>query len=336
MMTAMIMRVISADASPAHAAPADDAKALPMILKPSACMRVRPAAGAVAKDRLQPFFDVVCTAQQMGNTYLSADNREDREDHKRYGHDLRRFVDMVFYLFRCPAFAVEGIEEHAEHVECGHTGGDSAEKPDTRCCPPLRLKAIQRISSLLKNPEKPGTPAMARQAIRTGPVGDRYLLPKTAHLSHVELAAHGVHDAAGPEKEETLEEGVGHEVKDACRVRAYTDTDKHVSELAHRRIGQDPLYVVLGTADGGGEKSGKKPDEGDNKHGHRGQDVEEVESRDHVDAGGDHGGGVDQGTDRCRAFHGVGQPDIKRYLGRFSRGADKEKKRDDRGKGTDR
>ena len=36
---------------------------------------------------------------------------------------------------------------------------------------------------------------------------------------------------------------------------------------------------------------------------------------DHVDAGGDHGGGVDQGADRRGAFHGVGQPDVEGNLG---------------------
>ncbi len=39
---------------------------------------------------------------------------------------------------------------------------------------------------------------------------------------------------------------------------------------------------------------------------------------DHVDAGGDHGGGVDQSRDRRGAFHGVRQPDVERNLRRFA------------------
>ena len=41
---------------------------------------------------------------------------------------------------------------------------------------------------------------------------------------------------------------------------------------------------------------------------------EHVRAHDHVDAGGDHGGGMDQGGDRSGAFHGVRQPDVKGNL----------------------
>ena len=37
-----------------------------------------------------------------------------------------------------------------------------------------------------------------------------------------------------------------------------------------------------------------------------------------VDAGGHHGGGVEQGRDRGGAFHGVGQPDVQGELGAFA------------------
>ena len=48
----------------------------------------------------------------------------------------------------------------------------------------------------------------------------------------------------------------------------------------------------------------------------------------HVDAGGHHGGGVDQGADRRGAFHGVGQPGIKGDLGRFAGGPHEEQQGD--------
>ena len=49
-----------------------------------------------------------------------------------------------------------------------------------------------------------------------------------------------------------------------------------------------------------------------------------VHARDHVNAGGDHGGGVDQRADRRGAFHGVRQPDVERELRGFADGADEE------------
>src|SRR3546814_5155710 len=46
--------------------------------------------------------------------------------------------------------------------------------------------------------------------------------------------------------------------------------------------------------------------------------------RDHEDAGGDHGRGVDQGRDRGRAFHRVGQPHMQGHLCRLAHGADEQ------------
>ena len=50
-------------------------------------------------------------------------------------------------------------------------------------------------------------------------------------------------------------------------------------------------------------------------------------ARDHVDAGGHHGRGVDQGADRRRTGHGVRQPDVQRNLRRFTGGADQQQQR---------
>ncbi len=49
---------------------------------------------------------------------------------------------------------------------------------------------------------------------------------------------------------------------------------------------------------------------------------------DHVDAGGDHGGGVDERGDRRGAFHGVGEPDVERDLRGLAGGSDDEQKSD--------
>ena len=48
----------------------------------------------------------------------------------------------------------------------------------------------------------------------------------------------------------------------------------------------------------------------------------------HVDAGGDHRGGVDQRADRRRAFHRVGQPDVQRELGRLAHRAQEQQQTD--------
>ena len=60
------------------------------------------------------------------------------------------------------------------------------------------------------------------------PEGDRHVLLEAAHVAHVLGVGvrvggviglvHGVDHAAGAEEEQRLEEGVGHEMKDARRV----------------------------------------------------------------------------------------------------------------------
>ena len=47
----------------------------------------------------------------------------------------------------------------------------------------------------------------------------------------------------------------------------------------------------------------------------------DLHAEQHVNAGGDHGGGVDQRGDRGGAFHGVRQPDVERELGGLADGA---------------
>ena len=49
---------------------------------------------------------------------------------------------------------------------------------------------------------------------------------------------------------------------------------------------------------------------------------------DHEHAGGDHGRGMDQGRDRRRALHGVGQPGVQRQLRRLAHGADEQQEAD--------
>ena len=52
--------------------------------------------------------------------------------------------------------------------------------------------------------------------------------------------------------------------------------------------------------------------------------------RHHVDAGRDHGRGVDQRGDRRRTGHGVRQPDVQRNLRRLAAGADQQQQADRR------
>jgi hypothetical protein len=105
-------------------------------------------------------------------------------------------------------------------------------------------------------------------------------------------------------------------VEDAQRVpgRAEPDGQEHVADLADRGVGQHLLDVVVGAADDRPDQQGDHADQGDDQPPGLGEVVDRVAAGDQVDPGGDHRRRVDQGRDRGRALHGVGEPGLQREL----------------------
>jgi len=131
------------------------------------------------------------------------------------------------------------------------------------------------------------------------------------------------------EEEEGFEERMRHQVEDASRVGGDTDTHEHVTELADRRVGKHTLDVTLADSDGCGIDGSERTDGGNDPCGEGGKIKQDTGAGNHVDTGGDHGGGVDQCRDRGGALHGVGQPHIQRQLCRLAGSTDKKQQRDD-------
>ena len=152
-----------------------------------------------------------------------------------------------------------------------------------------------------------------------GPEEKRHLLRESAHREDVALVAEGVDDRARGEEEEGLEEGVGGEVEDGSRPCGDAEGEEHVADLAHRRVGEDPLEVALGDgARARDEEGGRAPITATARS--LGREAEEdVRPGDEVDARGDHGRRVDEGAHGRGAGHRVGQPGLQGELGRFAR-----------------
>ena len=142
-----------------------------------------------------------------------------------------------------------------------------------------------------------------------------------AHLEDVVLVGQRLDDHAGGEEEQGLEEGVRHEVEDARLPAGDAERQEHVADLADRRVGERALEVVLHQRAEARQQQRHRADDGDDEPGVRRQREEHVGARDEVDAGGDHGRGVDERADRRRAGHGVREPRLQRHLRRLADGA---------------
>src|SRR5882724_4614559 len=276
------------------------------------------------QDGVKKFFEAVLSADNLRPANPAANEGESGENHERNGHGPRRFVDMFLDVLVGAAITEERKEEHAEHIKRGESRGNEADNPQQE-------KAVEGPAKDFILAEKTGegkNSGNRQSGDQHGVVSELDLLVEAAHFADVLLAGHGVDNAARAEEQEGFEEGVGHKVKNSGGEGAYTEGEEHVTELADGGIGENFLDVGLDEGHGGGKNGGGGAYDGDDVHGDRRELVNGVHPHDHVDAGGHHGGGVDQRADWGRAFHGVGEPDVERDLGGFAHGADEEQECD--------
>ena len=224
-----------------------------------------------------------------------AEHRERGEHHQREGHHRGRLVRVHVLL---PARLAEvGHQHQPGHVEAGDAGAEQGAQPDDP------VLGQRDLDDLVLRPEA----GEAREADdrevahREGQERDRHRLAQRAVVAHVDVVVHAVHHRAGAEEHVGLEEAVGQQVEDRERVAgdAQAGAEHHVADLAHRRAGQRLLDVVLGATD---DRAPQQRDRGDDDHDGLGVGrafEDEVGPDDQVDAGGHHGGRVDQRGDRA-------------------------------------
>jgi len=226
--------------------------------------------------------------------------------------------------------SIKQVAEHAGHVEGGHPGHESPDGPQ----PGSTVRACPGVPEDLVLGEEPGQTGDAGDRVgahQERPEGDRHVLTQVAHLPHVELAMQRVHHRAGGHEQQRLEERVRHEVEHTHSVGAHAAGQEHVAELRDGGVGEYALDVVLHHGDRCRHQRGQRANH--RYGGHRGgrQREQHVRAHDHVDAGGDHGGGVNERADRRGAFHGVGQPDVQRELGALAAGPHHEQQTNSQG-----
>ena len=242
----------------------------------------------------------------------------------------------VVVVVAAAVLAVEGQVDATGHVGGGEGCADHAHDEVERVAAGSGTTATEQIPAagvdhdLVLGPE-PGEWEHASQRKRPNHERDIGLGHELAHAAHVFLhveAVDGVGDRTGTEEEVGLEEGVGEEVEDRRRPGADAQGHRHVPELGDGRVGEHLLDVVLNEGEEARTDEGHGTDRGEEVDA-RALDLHALpedreEAGDHIDAGDDHRGGVDERRDRRGSGHGVGQPGVQHELARLRHHGDRE------------
>ena len=210
---------------------------------------------------------------------------------------------------------MEDKEHQAEHVERGQRRCDQGEQPQDLVA---GLERLPQNFVLAEKTRETRRADNSQGGDEECPIGIGNFSAERPHLTYVLLSVHGVDHTARRQKQQGFEKRVGHQMENTGRKSTHAQPQEHVTELADGGVGQNFLDVSLHQTDGGGIESGQATDSRHRRQREGRVGKEDVRAGDHVDAGGDHGGSVDERTDRRGAFHRVRQPDVERQLCRLA------------------
>ena len=162
-------------------------------------------------------------------------------------------------------------------------------------------------------------------------MGDGHIFAETAHRGVV-VGVYGMDEGTCTEEEERLEHGVceqvehGGHVSEAvvefgtCHAKRY----HHKGNLRDSREREHTFNIDLAASHYGGIESRDGADTGDKQQRCFLNKVEREHAGNQINAGNHHGSSVDEGRNRCRAFHSVRKPDVQRHHGRLTHTADED------------
>ena len=289
--------------------------------------------------------DVDVVGQSVGRNQVSERNETSHKGngsqyHQRESHAQRTFVRCMFSMKFLVLFTPEDAEVEAEHIEGCH-GGDNRHNPSHGRA---ELEAGCQNLVLREEARERRDACNGQAGDEERPVRDGHILAQTSHSRHL-VAVDGMDDAARAEEEQGLEHGVGEEVEHAGHVTqasfvrvgrgTYAESHHHEADLRNGGEGQHTLDVALHA----GYRCRIESGEGT----HVGHDVKRLgrigdEQREHaghqIDTRYHHSSGMDEGTDRRRTLHGVGQPDVQGEHGTLACTADEHQPQGQRKHGT--
>ena len=129
---------------------------------------------------------------------------------------------------------------------------------------------------------------------------------------------HADNHATCGQEQQGFEKGVRHHVEYGNAVGRCAQRHRHIAQLRQSGIRHHALDVVLDHA----QKAHKQGRNRTGNHHHiqrcARHFIQRRHARHHKDTGRYHGGGVNQGRNRCRAFHRIRQPHMQGELCRFA------------------
>src|SRR6516162_3119463 len=283
-----------------------------------------------AQNRFEEFLERAFATPKSRESDPAADDGEERENREGNGHRFGRFMDVLLHLVGNAREPKESQVKEPEHIEGGQAGREQADDPEGQITVEHGGAGDGSSEDFVFAEEtgERGHTSNGQRGDQERAGGGRDGIPQAAHFAQILFAGECVNHAAGTEEEQSLEEGVRHEMKNACCKGADSKGEKHVAELADGGIGEDLLDVGLSKSHSGGEDSGEGSDDGDDVHRNGSKLIDGVHASDHVNTGGDHRGGVDKRADRRWTFNRIGEPDVERKLGGLAGWADKEEQGD--------
>src|ERR671925_2172953 len=153
-------------------------------------------------------------------------------------------MDMCFNVLVNPTIAVKDQEELAKHIECGQPGCHPCQKPELDG--PMRAAKSQPEDLVFREKARRERRAGDRErGNEIRPVGYRKISFQTAHLAHVLFAVQSMDHTAGAQKKTGFKKSVRKKMKDRGAKGANAHSQEHETQLAHGRIRQHPLDVVV-------------------------------------------------------------------------------------------
>ena len=129
-------------------------------------------------------------------------------------------------------------------------------------------------------------------------------------MAHILVVVHTDNRATCSQEQQGFKESVGHHMEHRHGIGRRAQSHGHIAQLRQGRIRNHTFDVVLNHAQETHKQGSNRTDYHDDRQGSAAHLINRRHTRYHEQTGGNHGCGVNQRGNRCRAFHRIRQPNV--------------------------